>query len=407
MTLDIVIGVIAVVMTFILLKKNVNLGIVLLIDSIFVAVVSKMEIGQVGSSLIKGVFSEKTLGIILILALVMVMENIMRNKGMIKQIADNLKEIVKNNVLSSAILPIFLGLLPSPGGARFSCPMVQEILKDDAKDEDKAFINYWFRHVWRDGFILYPGAIIASQLLNIPTLKFFLYVLPFTILHTVLGLIIVYPKIEKSEIVYVKKRKEKILGLLTGISPILLIIVMYIILLQFKGVSQYSLYISGIITVIFLLVYHKYSFKEFKRTAKESVHMNSVLLVLGVMVFMQFLTDSGLVTVWVAEITRYGIPKQILFVLLPFATGALSGITVSFVSLSFPILINMGVAHNMWVVIACYMAGFAGVMITPVHLCSVMSSDYFGVKIGKMLKKVIFAECFIMAAVVLLIVFAR
>lgn len=383
-----------------------NLGVVLLIDCIFIAAVSKMSINKISATVIKGILSERTLGILLILILVMVMENIMRNTGMIKQIADNIKEIVKNNVLSSAMLPIFLGLLPSPGGARFSCPMVQEILEEDAKEEDKAFINYWFRHVWRDGFILYPGAIIASQLLSISTLKLFLYVLPFSLLHTVLGLIIVYPKIKNSKIMFVKNRKEKFSGFFIGISPIILIIGLYIILLQVKWVSKYSLYISGIISVLFLVAYHRYSFQKLKRTIKESVQLKSVILVLGVMVFMEFLTDSGLVTVWIKEISHYGIPKEVLFVLLPLLTGALSGITVSYVSISFPILINMGISHNIWYVVASYMAGFIGVMVTPVHLCSVMSSDYFGIKVGKMLKKVVFAETFMMVAVILCILFA-
>lgn len=404
MVISITIAVIAVLLTIILLMKGVNLGYIMLIDCVFIVIWSKMSFENITASLKNGIFSEKTLGILLILILVMMLEDIMRNTGMIKQIADNTKQIVKNNLLSSALLPVFLGLLPSPGGARFSCPMVEEILGDDAANTDKAFINYWFRHVWRDGFILYPGAILASQLANIPTLLLFIYMLPFCILHATLGFLIVYGKVKNTPHVHKKNNMEKITGFARGIFPIVIIIGLYIFLLGIKSISDYALYLSSIITVAILLFYNKYSFGKFYSTLKRSIHMNSVILVLGVMIFMQFLTASGLVDIWLKEISYYGIPKEILFIILPFVAGVLSGITVSFVSLSFPILIIMGLDQNIWFFVAAYIAGFSGVMVTPVHLCSAMSSDYFGIKTGHMLKKVIIAEAVMLLAVVICLI---
>ncbi|MFA6290381.1 MAG: DUF401 family protein [Victivallales bacterium] len=403
MVISITIAVMAVLLTIILLMKGVNLGIIMLTNCVLIAIWSKMSFVNMAASLKSGIFSEKTLGILLILILVMMLEDIMRNTGMIKQIAENTKQIVKNNLLSSALLPVFLGLLPSPGGARFSCPMVEEILGKDAENTDKAFINYWFRHVWRDGFILYPGAILASQLANIPTLLLFIYMLPFCILHAALGFILVYGKVKNTPHVHKKNNMEKITGFAGGIFPIVIIIGLYIFMLGIKPISDYALYLSSIFTVAILVIYKKYSFRDFTKTLRRSIHMNSVILVLGVMIFMQFLTASGLVDTWLRGISYYGIPKEILFIILPFVAGALSGITVSFVSLSFPILIIMGLDQNIWFFVAAYIAGFSGVMVTPVHLCSAMSSDYFGIKTGKMLKKVIVAEAvMIIAAVVCL-----
>jgi integral membrane protein (TIGR00529 family) len=407
MLISITIAVLAVLLTIILLMKGINLGFIMLIDCVFIAVWAKMSFENIAFSLKNGIFSEKTLGILLILILVMMMEDIMRNTGMIRQIADNTKQLLKNNLLSSAMLPVFLGLLPSPGGARFSCPMVEEILGKDAENSDKAFINYWFRHVWRDGFILYPGAILASQLANIPTLLLFIYMLPFCILHVAIGFIIVYGKVKKGQHISKGNHKEIIAGFLGGIFPIVIIIGLYIAFLGIKPISDYALYLASIITVVLLLIYKKYSFMDFTGTLRRSVHMNSVILVLGVMIFMQFLTASGLVDIWLNQISYYGIPKEILFIILPFIAGALSGITVSFVSLSFPILINMGLDQNIWFFVAAYIAGFSGVMITPVHLCSAMSSDYFGIKNWKMLKKVIVGETVMIIAVVVCLIIVR
>ena len=73
-------------------------------------------------------------------------------------------------------------------------------------------------------------------------------------------------------------------------------------------------------------------------------------------------------------------------------------------SLSFPILINMGLDQNIWFFVAAYIAGFFGVIMTPVHLCSAMSSDYFGIKTEKLLKTVIIAEAVMLIAVVICLI---
>ena len=46
-------------------------------------------------------------------------------------------------------MPMLIGMLPSLGGAYFSAPMVKEATSGiHMSQEEKAFINYWFRHPW-------------------------------------------------------------------------------------------------------------------------------------------------------------------------------------------------------------------------------------------------------------------
>jgi len=47
--------------------------------------------------------------------------------------------------LTSVVMPAIMGLLPSPGGARFSAPLVAETLENSVvSNQEKAFINFWF-----------------------------------------------------------------------------------------------------------------------------------------------------------------------------------------------------------------------------------------------------------------------
>ena len=60
-------------------------------------------------------------------------------------------------------------MLPSLGGAYFSAPMVKEATSGlHMSREEKAFINYWFRHPWELILPLYPGILLASAVSNIP-----------------------------------------------------------------------------------------------------------------------------------------------------------------------------------------------------------------------------------------------
>jgi hypothetical protein len=65
----------------------------------------------------------------------------------------------------------------------------------------------------------------------------------------------------------------------------------------------------------------------------------------------------------------------------------ISGITVAFVGATFPILISlvqsMGEAgHLLPYLVLAICSGFAGVLLSPLHLCFQMSSEYFKTGLG-------------------------
>ncbi len=402
MYFSVLIIIIAMVTTLYLLKKEINIGIIMLTNCIFIILGTKMTIPVIFNSVYKGFLSEKTIGLLLILILIMSVENVMRTSGMITGMVNNLKEIIGNGKAASILLPAVLGLLPSPGGARFSCPMVEEVLGDKTSNDSKAFLNYWFRHIWLDGFILYPSIILASSLVNRSVLNIFLHLLIFTFIHIVLGIIFEGKNIKSEVVSKTKSQKEAFKGFLKGIFPIIFIIVLYICLLN---VTKYALHLSAICTLILLFIYNKYNFSKIIATIKQSIKIKFILIIVGVMIFNQFLSNSGLIDIWIKSITVYNIPKEFLFVIIPFITGLTSGIAVSFVSLAFPIIIPLGLDQNIWYIVAAFVSGFIGVMITPLHLCGAMSVDYFKSTINKLLKKVIMPEIIMIVIVILMLYF--
>lgn len=384
-----VVGVIAVILTVFLLKKGVNLGIVMLVGSAFLAILARLPAQDALRLAFKGAISENTLKLIFVLFLIMMLENIMRTTGMITKMVESLKQIVGSNRIAVVFMPAVIGLLPSPGGARFSCPMVDETVRDNATSVNKAFINYWFRHVWLDAFILYPGVIFASELVGVSVIDFFLHTLPFIFVYTVSGAVISLPFIKKEVINRTKPLGENLKTLTLSMLPVIAVISIYVALLD---VTSYSLQIAASLVVIVLLIFYKYDGKRILETVKEAFPTKLVIIILGVMAFKEILLGSGVMDGLPELLNKYGIPVSVLFILLPFLGGVSSGITISFVSLTFPFLIPLGLSSNLWYATIAFAAGTIGNLVTPLHLCSVMSADYFKASLGKMLGRTAAAE---------------
>lgn len=385
-----------------LFKKNINIGLIMLLNSLVLSFIKKMPIESVISTAFKAVISEKTLELIFILIAVMIIENMMRTSGMIAKMAQSLRLLVSNRLLSAIMLSSALGLLPSPGGARFSCPIVEEITGDELSNLNKAYINYWFRHVWLDGFILYPGVILAAELLDVPVGKLFLHLMIFIIIYAVSGVLIIGEKIEDNKMALKNgDRKKALMEFLFSIMPVFTMIALYILLINR---FEYALDLAALITIIILIVLNKLSLKEIKRIVKESLNLNYVIIIIGVMVFKDFLAVSGIVESLSRAVVYYKIPKELLFVVIPLVSNFFFGVTVSFVSLAFPILIPFGLGQNIWHSACAFVSGFIGGMITPVHLCSVMTAEYFDVGIDKLLKKVMASSLFVLIAVIAVLI---
>jgi hypothetical protein len=71
------------------------------------------------------------------------------------------------------------------------------------------------------------------------------------------------------------------------------------------------------------------------------------------------------------------IPLLPVICLLPFITGMLTGLTVGFVGGTFPLLISMTGGPSLASMSIAFAAGFIGVLLSPVHLCLILTKEYF------------------------------
>lgn len=407
MLLNIILAIVILVLTLVLIRKNVNLGLIMLICSAAVAAIMRIPPDKAALYMLNGMISERTINILALIIMIMILENIMRNSGMIKLLSDSLAHLVGDKRYVIMLLPVIIGLLPSPGGARFSCPMVEETLGDSVPNEKKAFINFWFRHITMYSFILSSSAILASYMLGISAMGLFFRMLPFMLLVTLIGFIYVMKHVPASvndtNIKAPGTFKYHMKVFLTNMMPILVVIVLYVAMLPY---TAYGLQIALAVVIISLLVIKKYTWEKIVKAAKESLHLKLLFIVCGVMIFNEVLMRSGIMIHFNDFVMGHGIPVKLIYVIFPVIIGMLSGMTIAVVSLTFPILLSLGMADNLFLGILAYASGHFGLMITPMHICGMLTADYFKVKINVMLRETAIYLLPLLGVILVLLYFA-
>ena len=155
--------IIAFIIIVILIRKKINFGLSLIIGSLILGVFSlqEIEIIDIPKAIIEASFYSfktnqivtSTIELALLMTLIYMLAKTMQETGAITKLIDSLRTFFsKGGTLG--VIPAVYGLMPVPGGALFSAPMInEEGEKYNLDKNQKNFLNVWFRHVW---FAIYP-----------------------------------------------------------------------------------------------------------------------------------------------------------------------------------------------------------------------------------------------------------
>jgi hypothetical protein len=95
------------------------------------------------------------------------------------------------------------------------------------------------------------------------------------------------------------------------------------------------------------------------------------------MFFKEAMENSGAVKNLSQFFIREGIPVSPILFLLPFITGMLTGLTVGFVGSTFPLIISITSHASLGAISFAFASGFLGVLLSPVHICLILTREYF------------------------------
>ncbi len=388
-----------------LIRKKWNLGYIILLSSLLLGLLFGSNPKEIGINFIRAIMDPVTVRLIGIIVLVFLLSSILRRIESLRDIVDSLQKLVKDYRLILAFIPSFLGLLPMPAGAMFSAPMVKEIGdRAGLNPEEVTFVNYWFRHIWEFVWPLYPSIILLSTLLGVEVREIIIVQLPIVLIALMLGLIWEQRYLRKDEAV--DKREDfglNIKKLFFGTWPILLVIFMVIII-------KIDLLISLITVIVSLILLNRSKMKieVIIEIIKKDIPINTVVLIASIMIFKRMLQATGAIMVIPGFFTELGVHPLVILFSIPFLIGTLTGIPSAIVGIGFPVLLPFIVTQgevNLNYAMFAFVGGYMGHMLSPMHLCLVVTKDYFKADVGKIYKMLIpFLLIMILSALILVII---
>ena len=381
----------------VLARLKVPLAAAIFAGAIGLGVLFGLGPAQVALAVAKGILQGRTLGLMAITVALLALSGTMQAAGQMAEIVLLAKALFRRPAVTMAALPALIGLLPMPGGALFSAPMVESAAAGaNISGGLLSAINYWFRHIWEHWWPLYPGVILAVALTGSDFATFIAFQLPLGVFMAASGL----PLLLRAHGELHPDTPPPPAGtwgkLLLATAPIWIIIVAWLAVAglmkllpdrpvpaSMQGLLEFAPISVGLVASLVWTTRHS----GLKRAAIRHVWINRnicamVALVAGVMVFQYVIQHVGATVKIGEELTELHVPVAAVVVILPLIAGMVTGLAVGFVGTSFPIVLGLvgampeAASIRPYLVLA-YAFGHLGQMISPLHLCHVVSNRYF------------------------------
>lgn len=377
-------------------RIGLNLGLSILLHSFLLAVLAGTGLNGI-SYIISSYLQPSNYLLLIVILMLLFFTEALRRTGRMERTVTTLKEVFNNLRFLLGSLPALVGLLPMPGGAIFSAPLVAAVdTNDELSPSHKSAINYWFRHIWEYWWPLYPGVILAIKLCNLPLGLFFLIQIPFTFVAVLGGYFFILRRITSKNDTAVKISIKNFSGIFATLVPIGLLVTIAItgsaVLPKFGVSSSFANLLSMPFGLLFALLYtfktdYKAVGKSFTLFASKSTWL-LFLIFAGVLAFSTTLQmpinskDITLVSLMRDEFISMNIPLLAIIILIPMISGAVTGVAIGFVGASFPLVFALlGNDPSLHIAAAAtslaYVSGYVGMMISPLHICFAVSNEYF------------------------------
>lgn len=376
----------AMILIVVLLRFKVLIGPAILSGGLLIWLFESRSFEKLWIAFTETLTMQRTWDLLLCLYFVMCLEVELRKSGSLHGMVVTLRNIFSSNKVTLAFMPAFLGLLPSLGGARFSAPIVQEASEGIAvDDEQKSAINLWFRHIFEFSNPLMPGVILACGIANVSIGDLIDHVGWVTILCFVLGWIflIIPLKITDPEKATNTQHDRTIdwKSLVLAFGPI---VTSFLLIVAFNVQAALAM---GLVVVAFIPLY--FWFKRpisVKSVFTESLDKKLFFNVVCILYFIQLLTVIGTLDEIVSVFNNSSLPQAVIIACLSFIFGVMTGMGQGYIAIVMPIVALMAPGNIVLVGIAM-VYGMAGQMVTPTHLCILVTVEYFKCRLWKTIGK--------------------
>ncbi len=384
-----------------MLNKRIHISYAVLAATAVLFILAGFVPAHLGQAVYSTVVSVTTWNMVFTLYLVMCLEYLLRTSGILKNFTLAAGSLFRDNRIVLAVMPAFLGFLPSLGGAIFSAPMVEEAAQPyKLSPEKKTAINYWFRHVWEFCNPILPSLLLASSFTLIPIGDIVRHQFVMSFAAIAIGAVLMlrgkdYEAADAAETTTDNQqehsnKKEQIMAVVLAIGPILLNVF-------FVTVCNMNTTLSMLLIVALLALILRYKPKQWLDMIRDSLNMPIITSILAILFFQGMLYATGTIDGLIHFFQSSGIPASAVVYLTAFFMGLLTGLPQGFAAIAFPLILPMLGPGSLDALALTYICGLTGVMLSPAHLCLIVTVEYFHSTMFGSLKPAAIAQFLLLA----------
>jgi hypothetical protein len=245
--------------------------------------------------------------------------------------------------------------------------------------------------------------IVTLSIFTLQTWKFMLLQMPFTFVSLSAGYFFL---LRRQVFTFDTEVPEEpnVPGILQVLLPIVIIVLATLLLPQifhtmFPDLNPASWKLLSMLAglaISLLLIWRgraKHSRKMFSDLCTRKT-MNVFITLAGVMIFESLLDSSGLIPLAGRELSAARVPIELIIAFLPFLAGLVTGIAIGFAGAAFPIVVGFIAAPGINIqptaaLALAFSMGYAGMMLSPVHLCFLLTVEYFNASFAKVYRYIL------------------
>jgi integral membrane protein (TIGR00529 family) len=321
----------------------------------------------------------------------------MAESGSMQRMVDLAKKALSRR-LALAVLPAVIGLLPMPGGAAFSAPLVEACDENNSLPNPlKTRINFWFRHIWEYWWPLYPGVLLATEISGLSIPIFMLLLLPLSLSAMAAGWFFLLRNVPPQSRAPVKKRPKGSEVFFT-VLPVFTVPAVYgLLALLYPASTRLSRYVPLVIGImcaqLVLQMQRPINFSKWKPLIISGKTLNLVVLVSAILCYGAFIEaelpdGTLLISRMRQELDAWRVPLALVIMVTAFIPGLTTGLALGFVGAGMPVAVSLLGPHPalndlLAAVVLAYGSGYAGMMLSPVHVCLVLTNRHFNTSLFK------------------------
>lgn len=388
-----------VILLILLIRLKLNLALAIMSAAVWIGILFKLPPLAI-LALFPRTFSQwTTLEYLIIIYLVLLLAGLLKENGHLDNLALSLGRIFKDYRFGITAMPALIGLLPMPGGAMLSAPIVKEVGgKTTLTPEKLTFINYWFRHLWEYFWPLYPALLLTAGLFKVSIRDIMVTQFPLSLAAIAVGIVFMSRQAAPAA----SSGRADLRHLLRMVFFMWPILVVILLVIAFKLPMTIAL-AAGCAAA---LIGTRLRIPDILKIFLHAFSVPTLGVIYAVFLFKNALDASSALNS-ISQVSAAAVCLKVLVVFLaPFIVGFLTGVNTAFAGIAFPILlpwIGTGTAGLTYIMFG-YVSGFVGVLLSPVHLCLCLTKEYFGAEFPKVYKYLMPATAVIFAAALALLI---